>query len=166
MQIADAKWQGGKLELTTKDPEAMRFALSFEPGEYQLTKAKKKRSLDANAYAWTLIGKLAEVMRIGKEEIYRNTIKDIGGNYEAVCVQSDGLETLRRCWEKNGLGWQIETMPSKIPNCTTAILYYGSSSYDTHQMSVFIDRLIQDCKALEIETMPPDKLAGLLEAWE
>ncbi len=165
MQIADAKWQGGKLELTTKDPEAMRFALTFEPGEYQLTKAKKKRSLDANAYAWTLISKLADAMRIGKEEIYRNTIKNIGGNYEAVCVQEDGLETLRRCWEKNGLGWQVDTMPSKIPGCVTALLYYGSSSYDAHQMSVFIDRLIQDCKALEIETLPPDKLAGLLEAW-
>ncbi len=165
MQISEAKWQGGKLELTTKDPEAMRFALAFEPGEYQLTKAKKKRSLDANAYAWTLISKLADAMRIGKEEIYRNTIKDIGGNYEAVCVQEDGLETLRRCWEKNGLGWQVDTMPSKIPGCVTALLYYGSSSYDTHQMSVFIDRLIQDCKALEIETLPPDKLAGLLEAW-
>lgn len=166
MQISEAKWAAGKLELTTRDPEAMRFAIGFEPGEYQITKAKKKRSLDANAYAWTLISKLAETMRIGKEEIYRNAIRDIGGNYEVVCVKNEGLETLRRCWEKNGLGWQVETTPSKLDGCTNALLYYGSSSYDTHQMSVFIDRLIQDCKALNIETLPPEKLSGLLEAWE
>lgn len=166
MQITNAKWTAGKLELTTSDPEAIRFAIGFEEGNYEISKAKKKRSLDANAYAWTLINKLAETMRIGKDEIYRNTIRDIGGNSEIVCVKDEGLETLRRCWEKNGLGWQVETMPSKLKGCTNAILYYGSSSYDTHQMSVFIDRLVADCKALNIETMPPDKLAGLLDSWQ
>ena len=46
------------------------------------------------------------------------------------------------------------------------ILYYGSSTFDTRQMSRLIDNLIQDAKAVGIETMPPDKLAALLGEWE
>jgi len=38
--------------------------------------------------------------------------------------------------------------------------------YDVQQMSILIERLVQDCKALEIETLPPEKLAGMLEAWD
>jgi len=165
MNITAAEWCAGKLTLTTSDPDAVRFAIGFEAGDYSLAKAKKRRSLDANAYAWVLIDKIAAVMRLGKEEVYRNAIRDIGGNSEIVCVPDKAVDTLRRCWEKNGLGWQMDTMPSKLPGCTNAVLYYGSSAYDTKQMSVLIDRLIQDAKALGIETMPPDKLAGLLEAW-
>ena len=36
----------------------------LEPGEYEIVKAKKKRSLDANAYAWVLIDKIAAVLRM------------------------------------------------------------------------------------------------------
>lgn len=166
MTITDAKWSAGTLTLQTSDPEAIRFAIGFEAGEYELTRQKKRRSLDANAYAWVLISKLAEKMRLGREEVYRNTIRDIGGNSEIVCVQEKALDQLRRCWVQNGIGWQVETMPSKLPGCVNAVLYYGSSAYDTHQMSVLIDRLVQDCKAVGIETMQPDKLNGLLEAWD
>ena len=45
------------------------------------------------------------------------------------------------------------------------MLYYGSSSYSTHQMSVLIDQLIEDAKALGIETMPQDRLEALLNEW-
>lgn len=166
MNITAAEWSAGKLTLTTSDPEALRFAIGFEEGDYTLSKAKKQRTREANAYAWVLIDKIAAVMRLSKEEVYRNAIRDIGGNSEIVCVQEKAYEKLRRCWVKNGIGWQVEEMPSKITGCVNAILYYGSSAYDTQQMSILIDRLVQDAKALGIETMPPDKLNGLLEAWD
>ena len=163
MNITGAKWAGGELILSTSSPEAVRFAMAFEPGDYTIAKERKKRSLDANGYAWVLIDKIAAAMRLGKEEVYRNSIRDIGGNSEIICVPDKAVDTLRRCWEKNGLGWQMDTMPSKLPGCTNAVLFYGSSAYDTHQMSILIDRLVQDCKALGIETLPPEKLAALTE---
>lgn len=166
MRITAAEWKAGKLILTTSDPEALRFAVGFEEGDYSLLKAKQKRSLDANAYCWVLIGKLAAVMRLSKEEIYRNAIRDIGGNYETVCVQEKGYEMLKRCWEANGLGWQCEQFPSKLDGCINANLYYGSSEYDTQQMSVLIDRLVQDCKALDIEVKDENDIKSLLESWD
>ena len=165
MRINEAKWEGGELKLATSDPEAVRFAIAFEAGDYSLEKAKKKRSLDANAYAWVLIDKIAAAMRLSKVEVYQNAIRDIGGNSEIYCGKEKAIEMLCRQWKKTGIGWQAEIMPSKLPGCVNAILYYGSSSYDTHQMSILIDRLVQDAKSLGIETMPPDKLNALLEAW-
>ena len=58
-----------------------------------------------------------------------------------------------------------DIMPSKIDGCTNVIVYYGSSTYDSKQMSVLIDRIVQDCKELGIETLPPDELLRLQEEW-
>lgn len=133
--------------------------------DVKLVKHRNKRSLDANAYAWVLIDKLAAAMGITKEEVYREAIRKIGGVSETVCVQDKAVDKLRDVWSKNGIGWQSDTMPSKIPGCTNVILYYGSSAYDTKQMSGLIDQLISDCQALGIETLPPDKLAAMMGEW-
>lgn len=48
------------------------------------------------------------------------------------------------------MGWFCEITPSKIPNCTNVIAYYGSSVYDTDRMSRLINAAIEDCKELNI----------------
>ena len=53
----------------------------------KISKATKKRSMDANAYCWVLLDKLAEKLKIPKTEIYRSAIKEIGGNCDTVCVR-------------------------------------------------------------------------------
>jgi hypothetical protein len=126
---------------------------------------RPRRSLDANAYFFVLADKLAEKMNTSKEEIYRNAIKDIGGVSETVCVKNQAVKRLCDGWSKNGLGWTTETFPSKIDGCTNVILYYGSSTYDTAQMSRLIDNVVQDCKAVGIETRTPDEIANLLSMW-
>jgi hypothetical protein len=128
-------------------------------------KHREKRSLDANAYFWVLVDRLAEKTRIPKTDIYRRYIREIGGNYEMVCVIDSAVKKLRNGWEHNGLGWQTDTMPSRIPGCTNVILYYGSSTYNTRQMSHLIDMAVQDCQEQNIETLSPEKLAGMMEEW-
>ena len=122
---------------------------------------RNKRSLDANGYAWVLMDKIAARMHIDKAEVYREAIKSIGGVSETVCVQDKAVDRLRQGWEQNGIGWQTDTMPSKLKGCTNVILYYGSSTYDTQQMSLLIDHIVQDAKALGIETMTPAELEAL-----
>lgn len=165
MRIDSARRQGDELCLTTKDPEAIRWLYTFKPGEYQITKTRKRRSLDANAMAWKLIGQIAAVTGMTTTEVYRETIRNIGGASEVVCVQNKALDTLVRVWEGKGLGWQAETFPSKTPGCTNVRLHYGSSAYDTKQMSIFIDRLIQDASSLGIDTMTDRERSLLLEEW-
>ena len=127
---------------------------------------RARRSLDANAYFFVLADKLAEKIGITKEEIYRNAIKEIGGVSETVCVKNQAVERLCEGWRNQGLGWQTDTFPSKLDGCTNVILYYGSSTYDTAQMSRLIDNIVQDCKAVGIETLTPNELAKLKSLWE
>lgn len=123
--------------------------------------------MDANAYCWTLIDKLSEKTGLTKTEIYRNTIRDIGGVSDTVCVQTAAADDLCRAWEGHGVGWQTERMASKIPGCTNVVLFYGSSSYDSKQMSLLIDHLVQDCKALGgIETLTPQELERMKVGWK
>ena len=131
----------------------------------EIKKYRAKRSLDANAYAWVLIHKLAEKTRIPAPDIYRHAIRSIGGVSETVCVQDVALQRLCEGWEHNGLGWQAETFPSKIEGCTNVTLYYGSSTYDTAQMSRLVDFIVQECKEHGVETMTPEELDRIKEGW-
>lgn len=131
----------------------------------EIKEHRNKRSLDANAYAWVLIDKIAAVTGIDKITAYREAIRDIGGNNYAVCVPNKTVEALCEVWASRGLGWITETIPSKLDDCTTVFLYYGSSSYDSAQMSRLIDNLVQDAKALDIETATPAELAAMTEQW-
>lgn len=129
--------------------------------EVSIKKYRARRSLDANGYAWVLIDKIAVKMGLTKTEVYRDHIRHIGGVSEIVCVRDNAVPRLREGWQKNGLGWQTETLPSKIEGCTNVVLFYGSSTYDTRQMSALIDSLVQTAKSLGIETMSPEELESL-----
>ena len=135
---------------------------------YDLTikEHRKKRSLDANAYAWVLIGKLADAMRITPKEVYRQAIVSIGGNFEILPVREDAVQKFKETWEAKGLGWPCYDLgKSKIAGYRNLQAYYGSSTYDTRQMGQLIDNLVQDCKALGIETLTPEQLSLLTEGW-
>ena len=126
---------------------------------------RERRSLDANAYCWVLLDKLAAQRGISKLDAYREAIRGIGGVSDTICATEKAAPKLVESWSHNGIGWFAETMPSKIDGCVNVILYYGSSTYDTKQMSSLIDHIVQDCKAVGIETKPPHELAALEQAW-
>ena len=131
----------------------------------EIKQARKRRSVSANAYAWVLIDKIAEKTGVRKSEVYRNAIRDIGGVSTTVCVQDFAVDRLRSGWEKNGMGWQTETMQAKIPGCTCVTLYYGSSAYDSKQMAQLIDSLIQDAEALGIPTLTEAQAREMCGRW-
>ena len=127
---------------------------------------RKKRSLDANAYAWVLIHKLAQAMRLTPEEVYLQQIPNVGDNYTPMCVREQDVDRFKKSWQSNGLGWPVKDLgPSQVPGCRNLMAYHGSSTYDTAQMSRLIDNLVQDCKELDIETLSEDKLSLLKEEW-
>jgi hypothetical protein len=131
----------------------------------KIGKKQNRRSLDANAYCWVLISKLAEKLNISKTEIYRAAIKEIGGNCDTVCVQDKAVKSLCDGWERNGLGWQTDTFPSKIEGCTNVTLYYGSSTYDSAQMARLINLILEECRQVGIETKSAEEIDSLLGQW-
>ena len=119
---------------------------------------REKRSKDANAFMWVLVDKIAEAMNEDKVTVYREAIRSIGGVSEPICVRNKAVSAIREAWESRGIGWITDTIDSKIEGCTTVILYYGSSTYDTKQMSTLIDHLIRDAKDLGLAIDKPEDL--------
>ena len=173
MQTNNVRWQqdsdGTWVCVQVSHREALEVCGSIRPGKtYDVTikPHRERRSLDANAYCWVLLDKLAEVLQVKKEDLYRGYIRDIGGNSETVCVRNNAVDKLVDGWRHNGIGWQTETFPSKISGCTNVTLYYGSSTYDTVQMSRLIDLIIEDCREQGIEILQPERLAAMMEGWD
>ena len=170
----------GQLVSLSVNPETRRQCVTIEldgdfgeqynkfhgkPVDVTIKPYLRKRSLDANAYAWVLLDKLAAEMGIPKEEIYREAIRQIGGVSVQICLQSKAVDAFCKGWESRGIGWQCEKFPSKIAGCINVIAFFGSSVYDTKQMSGLINQLIEDCRSLGIETKSPEEIASLLKEW-
>lgn len=149
--------------------QAQQFLQNMIPGKKyvaQFKEFRKKRSLDANAYAWLLMNKVADRLKMPVRDIYRHYIPDIPDNCNIVCVPDAAVDRLREGWEHNGLGWCSDTLKSKLDGCTNVVLYYGSSTFDQRQMSVLLDLIIADCKQLGIEYLTPEELERLKGAWD
>lgn len=128
---------------------------------------KKHRSLDANAYFWVLVGKLAAVTKTPKDMIYRQMIKDIGDNFEVVPIKEEHVDHWKEIWSRHGLGWVCDDAgESKIKGYHNMVCYFGSSTYDSAQMSRLIDSAVFECSQLGIETMTPAELAQLVGDWK
>lgn len=150
--------------LVIRSPRAKEIIRLLDKGKkyvIEIKQARKKRSLDANAYMWVLVDKIAEALRMPKSEIYRRAVRDLGGNAEVVCVKREAADTFCRHWEAHGLGWLAEQFPSRFSDCVDVELICGSSVYDSETMARLIDSLIEDARALDIETMTPQELARL-----
>jgi len=132
----------------------------------EISKAKKKRSLDSNSYLWALCQKIAEVIHSTKELVYQKFIRDVG-QFEIVPIKNEAVERWIEVWNSKGLGWFAEVMEdSKLPGYKKVISYYGSSVYDQKEMSVLLDEVVRECKEMNIETLPPDEIRALKESWK
>ena len=128
-------------------------------------KYAKKKSKNANAYCWTLCEQLGEKLNGTKEDIYRQAIREVG-IYKDIEIIEDAAGTMQRAWSGNGTGWVSEIVDNGQNDGFLLIrFYYGSSVYNSKQMSRLIDWLVQECKDQGIETEPPEVLALMKEEW-
>ncbi len=110
ISFRDVKLEGGWLMVRPEREDlgkAMAIVRRHKDRLYDLEvkEHRKKRSLDANAYCWVLINKLADVMRIPPTEVYRQAILNIGGNYEVIPIKKEAAEQFKQVWQARGLGW-------------------------------------------------------------
>ena len=140
--------------------------MSLELGEW-----REKRSLDSNGYAWVLIDKIAQATGLTKKDVYRNTVREVAGSSDMLTLKKEAAERFIQKWSRKGSGttggWIAEVhSETRTPGFVNVIAYYGSSSYDTSEMSRFIDLLIDDCKEYGIEHLPPEEIERMLGAWQ
>ena len=135
--------------------------------EVEIKPYKEKRSNDANAYMWVLCNKIALAIghNMTKEEVYREAVRKVGV-FEILPIKKEAISRFIQSWCKNGTGWVCDnTGRSKLDGYENVIAYYGSSTYNTKEMSVLIDYIVEEAKNLRIETLPPEELKSLKESW-
>lgn len=147
------------------------FAEEYEslrkgPVEISIKKAVKHRSLEANRYAWVLIDQIAVKTNRTRSEVYRHAIREIGGVSQDMMIKTAAIPLFTQIWEAKGLGNQIELVDTEEETGWSSIrIFYGSSTYDTAQMSALLDSLIQEAEAQGIPTITPKEEARMLGKW-
>lgn len=125
---------------------------------------KKKRSKDQNAYFWELLQQLCEELNLNVIEEYKKRVKELG-----ICKQWEidtiNVPTFEKLWTDRGIAWFTEKVEEN-GNKTLINAYYGSSSYNSKQMSHLLDNLIQDCKSVGIQTLDENELESLRREYD
>lgn len=153
VDVSAVRWQqdsdGAWLCLRVQSPQvAMNACDEYQADKEHVAQIRRKgRSLDANAYCWVLLDKLAAHYNLPREAIYREEIKTIGGVSDVLCMVERAADDFIRRWTAQGIGWMAEQGRSKIPGCVNVTVWYGSSSYDT-EANEPVDR--PDCIGLRV----------------
>lgn len=153
----------GKAKITlTADASLLKYleALQGKDLNCKLKKYTQKRSLSANAYMWVLIDKLADKLNVSKEEVYISYIKHHGRSVDFE-LTNEAVPTMKGAWGQNGEGWFAEEIDIGEERSIVRF-FYGSSCYGVKRMSRLIDAVVQDCKQLDIEILPPDEISRML----
>lgn len=135
----------------------------FEVKEY-----KEKRSRDANAYCWVLCDIIAKELSkdgtiVTKEVVYKDAIEQVGV-FTTEIWQEKEFEFKKKDWESRGLGFIVQEIARK-DKCVKVLCYYGSHTYNTKEMSLLIQILVELAESLNIETKTQAEINSLLEAW-
>jgi hypothetical protein len=102
---------------------------------------------------------------VTKELVYKTFIKRVG-QFEIMPIKNEAVKRWNEVWQGKGLGWIAEVLEdSKLEGYKKVISYYGSSVYDSREMAVLIDEIVQECKVLGIETMTSEELQSLKNSW-
>lgn len=158
------------LSLTEVSVQELQAFKAMDELAVSIKKYRKKRSLDANAYFHLLVGKLADKLRISKIRCKNIMIGRYGQvdyiDNQPVMIKtqipvSDMLEQENlHCLpcggktEENGL----QTFFYRV--------YRGSHTYNTEEMSILIDGVVQEAREQGIETETPDEIERLKSLWK
>lgn len=161
MKIDGAKMIDGGLLLETRDYAARKFVYDFKPGDYDITKAKQKRSLNSNSYAWVLIGKIGDVLRLSKEQVYLDMLKSYGQG-GAISVQEQFADNFKRTYKYHESLGKSQLKGKTFEHFR---FWVGSSEYSQSEMGIFLDGIIQEAEQLDIQTLTPLEIARLKDEW-
>ena len=143
--------------------DLQKAAEDFRAGmEFEFKSVKKKRSLDANSLLWHVCDEIAKVIHSTKEEVYRMAITEVGRFIEMSFSSQKDMEDFIRWWTEKGVGWIVEMVDREL---LIVHAYIGSSRYDTKEMSVLIDNVVESARELGISTKSDDEIESLIRSW-
>ena len=116
--------------------------------DVEIKKHREKRSLDSNGLLWCCCREIGQALGITDVEVYRKAVAD-AGEYEHLPIKAVAVDTFSRRWESKGLGWFVQVVDdSKLKGYKLVKAYYGSSTYDTNEMSKLLDYVVDEARQI------------------
>ena len=141
-----------------------------KPYDLTIKEHRERRSNDANAMMWTLVGQIATAVHLTPEDVYQGYIPDVGDNFTWHPEKPENVERFINGWCKGHIGRMVDDVgpcrSTELKGYRLLKCYYGSSEYDTKTFSRLLDLVLQDCRNLGIPTMSEREKSLLLDEWE
>ena len=138
--------------------------------QWEIKPFKQARTKRQNAYYWVLLTQVADALRMSKTECHNRMLRDYG---QPCIVEGEVIYAMLPDFDEVERGTlKSETYHLKPTSRTRSgaehdyrayMLLRGSHEYNTQEMTVLLDGLIQEAKQLGIETATPDELARMRE---
>lgn len=145
-------YETGDLEITFTisdyNSKANTEELEKELYSLEIKKPRSKRSLNQNAYLWTLIRELALKMEEDDMDVYIKLLNETKAKYEVLKVLAIAENDLKKCFRVVKLIKYDTNKDYAYFQC-----YYGSSTFTTKEMNKLIDTAISWCNELNIPTL-------------
>ncbi len=155
-------WNGGYL--VTVSTETDFEGVDIPQGTLTFTAGKKRarRSLDANAYAWVLMQKIAEKVGSDKWSVYLSCLSRYSRAFTHIIVKESAVPRMKELYRECVDLGEVEVNGHKGHQLQ---VFFGSSTFDSKEMSVFIDGIISECKELGIPTATPREVEAMKAGW-
>ena len=127
--------------------------------DVKIDKHREKRSLNANAYLWKLVTEIGNVLNKSKEEVYLQILIDYGQSEMVSILSEIDVKGYFKYYKLAG----TSILNGKEFNHYK--IYKGSSEYDTKEMSILLNGVVQEAKNLGIKTKDDIELERLIKEW-
>lgn len=145
----------GDLEITFSisdyNSKANTEELEKELYSLEIKKPRSKRSLNQNAYLWSLIHELALKMGEDEMDVYIKLLNETKAKYEVLKVLAIAENDLKKCFRVVKLIKYDTNKDYGYFQC-----YYGSSTFTIEEMNKLLDTAISWCVVLNIPTLDDD----------
>lgn len=144
-----------------KADEVIKWLLSQDREKtFEVKPYHPKRSLNANAFCWHLCNEMANVLRTSKDEVYQEMLKRYGQSKVISVLSEIDISRFVKYYEEIGKG-HVEGKEFTHYRC-----FIGSSEYDSREMAILIDGIVDEAKELGIDTLPTTAVERMKALWQ
>lgn len=129
---------------------------------------REKRSLDANAFLWSCLGKMGGVLNVPAWDMYLYSLERYG-KYTYIQILESAYEDLKRMWRETkvvGDFMSVNMITGEKEKFLEVLCFFGSSTYNSKEFSRLLEGVISDMEQMGLERPTSDEMNALIAELE